>query len=261
MRQHTRGPTQLDIDLAVSKTETYRAALHELDDWEPFLLGESKLPGPRANLELLHVVADEGRREQFQSWLAMDRKHAATNTPGEFLVACGAVGLGHLAAQGQHHLLEELRRHASDPRWRVREGVAMGLQRLGARDMPKLLKVMRDWSTGNWLERRAVVAALCEPALLGNEAAARAVVEILDQITASLAEAPDRHLEDFRTLRQALAYGWSVAVVATPDTGKLLLEEWLNSADPDIAWMARENLKKNRLKQMDAAWVAGLSRA
>ncbi len=42
--------------------------------------------------------------------------------------------------------------------------------------------------------------------------------------------------------------------------GKPLLVKWLQSTDRDAAWLARENLRKNRLKRMDAAWVARWSR-
>jgi hypothetical protein len=37
----------------------------------------------------------------------------------------------------------ELARLADDDRWRVREGVAMGLQRLGDADLPRLLALAR----------------------------------------------------------------------------------------------------------------------
>ena len=67
---------------------------------------------------------------------------------------------------------------------------------------------------------------------------------------------PDRRAEEFKVLRKALAYGWSVAVVADPSAGKPLLEKWLGSNDRDVAWLARENMKKDRLRRMDAAWVA-----
>jgi hypothetical protein len=33
------------------------------------------------------------------------------------------------------------------------------------------------------------------------------------------------------------------------------MERWLASKDRDIAWIMRENLKKNRLARMDASWV------
>jgi hypothetical protein len=235
----------------LSKTTEYRTTLHDLDDWESFLLCQSGLPGPRANLELVQAVAEEGSIDQFRRWLSRDE---------EFLALCGAVGLGRLSAEGCDDLIDELRIHASDPRWRVREGVAMGLQRIGAHDMRRLLDIAHNWSAGSWLEKRAVVAALCEPALVREaESSARAVLEILDAITVSLLEAADRKVDGFRILRQALAYGWSVAIVGCPSVGKPLLERWLQSDDRDVAWLSRENLKKDRLKRLDPEWVASWS--
>jgi hypothetical protein len=234
------------------RRDDYRTTLAALDgDWESYLLAQSGLPGPRANLELLQAAADAGSLEQFRRWLG---------SGAEYLSACGAVGLGRLIAEGQRDLLDELREHANDGRWRVREGVAMGLQRLGARDMPELVETMCRWQSGTLLERRAVVAALCEPPLLRDDpAAAEATLHILDEITAGLAVVSDRRTEDFKALRRALAYGWSVAVAALPDAGKPLLERWLRSADRDIAWLAQENLKKDRLRRMDPAWLARVS--
>jgi hypothetical protein len=46
-----------------------------------------------------------------------------------------------------------------------------------------------------------------------------------------------------------------VAVVALPIEGKPAMEKWLVNSDPDVAWIMRENLKKNRLQRMDAKWV------
>ena len=42
------------------KADRYRQILKTLEDWDDFLLQESNLPGPRANLELVQAVADEG---------------------------------------------------------------------------------------------------------------------------------------------------------------------------------------------------------
>jgi hypothetical protein len=231
----------------VTRTSEYRERLRALDQWEAFLTSESRLPGPRANLELVQAVADEGSLVQFRSWLADD---------SEFLALCGAVGLGRLIAEGRDDLVPELRAHAGDSRWRVREGVAMGLQRIGARSMHRLLAAIEPWSRGSWLEKRAVVAGLCEPALLRDEAVAVDVLRRLDEITLSLTGATvDRGSEEFRALRKALAYGWSIAVVGNPRVGKPLLERWLERADRDASWIARENLKKDRLKRLDPPWV------
>ena len=245
------------------KSSAYREALRALPaaDWDAYLLRESGLPGPRANLELLQAVADLGDEATFRRWRAIDSAQTPPTTALEYLPACAAVGFGRLVAEGRRDLLPELRRHASDSRWRVREGVAMGLQRLGATDMPALLEEMGRWTDGSWLERRTVVAAICEPPILKNPAHARRVLELMDAITQAVAaaDASDRRADDFRVLRQALAYGWSVAVVARPEDGKPLFERWLASPDRDVQWILRENLKKNRLKRMDAAWVARVS--
>ncbi|MEQ8155057.1 MAG: hypothetical protein ABRQ25_09290 [Clostridiaceae bacterium] len=43
-------------------------------------------------------------------------------------------------------------------------------------------------------------------------------------------------------------------MAADPDSGKKLMEKWFFSNDPDIRWIMRENLKKNRLHKLDPAW-------
>lgn len=247
----------------MTKTEQYRAHLQQMCDWESYLLAESHLPGPRANLELAQAAAVEGDEAQFLSWLALDAEAAPANTPAEFLPVCGALGLGRLLAEGDRAVLPRLRAAANDPRWRLREAVAMALQRWGAADMDalldELLDEMRGWAAGSRYEQRATVAALCEPLLLRDAPVARRVLEILDGITATVTGAADRRDDGFTALRKALGYGWSVAIVATPDGGKAYLERWATVDDPDARWIVRENLSKARLARMDAAWVSGLS--
>lgn len=242
----------------MNKIERYRHTLKTLAPaaWEPFLLQESRLPGPRANLELIQAVADEGDEALFRRLLSFGPDQASTNSPHAFLAVCGAVGLGRLLAEGQMEVLETLRRCASDPRWRMREGVAMALQRWGRVDMDALLPVMVEWSQGNLLEKRAAAAGLCEPDLLGEPAHVVSVLQILDDITRSLCTVEDRKREEFRVLRKALGYCWSVAVVALPAEGKAMIEPWFTSDDRDVRWIVRENLRKKRLVRMDAEWVA-----
>jgi hypothetical protein len=226
-----------------------------LDDWDAFLMQESRLPGPRGNLELAQIVAEEGDLSRFTHFLTFDPQIAPTNTPGEFLAFCGVLGLGKLIAQGQLDLLPKLRGHASDPRWRTREAVAMALQHWGQVDMTRLLQEMGSWSKGSWLEKRAAAAAVSEPALLIDARHNRRVLDILDRITASVVQADDRHDQGFKVLRQALGYCWSVVLVAAPEEGKLMMEKWMNFSDPDVRWIMKENLKKKRLIRMDTDWV------
>jgi hypothetical protein len=240
----------------VKKAEKYREVLSTLDDWEPFLLQESGLPGPRGNLELAQVVADEGGEEMFLRYLAFDGQRAPTNSPYEFLAFCGIIGLGRLITAGKRQYLATLRRHASDPRWRIREAVAMALQRWGDADMDALLEEMEVWSHGTPLEQRAAAAALCEPRLLQVQGQVARVLHIVDEITASIPWVEDRRSDEFQALRKGLGYCWSVAVAALPEEGKAAMARWFASDDKDIRWIMKENLGKNRLARMDAAWVA-----
>lgn len=237
----------------MTRIDAYREHLRTLTDpaqWEPYLLTESRLPGPRGNLELAQAVADVGSAELFWHLLAYDAGQAPANTPGEFLAFCGALGLGRLLVEGDTGVLTTLRACASDPRWRTREAVAMALQRLGAHDMGQLVEVVGPWLDGNHLEQRAVAATLCEPALLTEPQDAATVLAILDRITAGLMRAADRKSDAFRALRQALGYCWSVAIVALPEVGLPLFKKWAASPDPDVRWVVRENLKKNRMRRL-----------
>jgi hypothetical protein len=239
----------------MTKADEYRTKLRALASWDAYLLKESGLPGPRGNLELAQAVADEGDLPLFRRYIAYTAETAPVNSPYEFLAFCGVVGLGRLLAEGDYALLADLRRAASDPRWRTREAVAMALQRWGDADMDRLVVEMQSWCQGTPLEQRAAAAGLCEPRLLKQPQHARAVLQILDQITASIERLEDRRSEDFQALRKGLGYCWSVAVVALPAEGKTLMEKWLAAPDKDIQWIMKENLKKNRLARMDAGWV------
>jgi hypothetical protein len=240
----------------MSRIDDYRAELRTLSDWEPYLLSHSGLPGPRGNLELAHAVAQEGTEAQFQRWAALTPEDAPENTPEAFLAFCGVLGLGALLARHQEltsssrqALLTRLRGLASDPRWRIREAVATGLQLWGDADMPGLLAEMAGWGEGGYYEQRAAAAALCEPRLLSDPGHAASVLKLLDLITQHITAAPvvARKSEPFRTLRQALGYCWSVAVAAHPAAGVPLMERWLANPDPDAGWIMRENLKKKRI--------------
>jgi hypothetical protein len=241
-----------------NRVEAYRAAVRVVEDLEAFLLAESRLPGPRGNLELAQAVAEEGSAELFHHLRSFDAGRAPVNTPQEFLAFCGVLGLGRLVAEGDSEALAALRAHARDPRWRTREAVAMALQGWGQVDLPGLMDAMDLWSRGSYLEQRAAVAALCEPALLHHPVHVRRVLALLDRVTAALAAAPadDRRGDEFKAMRKGLGYGWSVAAAALPDEGKRAIERWLAFPDRDVAWVMRENLKKARLVRMDAPWVA-----
>jgi hypothetical protein len=209
----------------MSKVDKYRATLRTLEDWDLFLLTESGLPGKRGNLELAHAVADEGSEELFERYLSFDPVKAPANSPHEFLAFCGVVGLGRLLSEGRMEVLNTLRPYASDPK-------------------------------GDLLEKRTAAAALCEPKLLSEEKHIERVLQVLDEITASIQSVENRKSDEFKALRKALGYCWSVAVVALPEEGERMIERWFSSDDKDVLWIMKENLRKKRLIRMDAEWVA-----
>ena len=229
------------------RVETYRTELRRLQDWEPYLKKHSGLPGPRANLELVTAVAEEADPDRLWRFSA---------SGDEFLALCGTAGLGRIALLEPDTVMAWLHELASDPRWRVREGVAIALQRIGRESMPGLIADMKAWARDDPYVQRAAVAGLCEPALLKNNSDTVEVLSILDVITRSLAAVSDRDDEGFRMLRQALGYGWSVAAAAAPQNARPYLEKWMRATDKDVAWVMKSNLGKARMSGMRASLEA-----
>ena len=228
--------------------DEYRARLRTLETahWQEFLTAHSGLPGPRGNIELGKAVAEEADARTVDDLLTTD---------DEYLVFCGVVGLGRLLADSgadadAHALRARLREHATDTRWRVREAVAMALQRLGDSDPSRMVDLVTDWAGDDHaLVQRAAVAGICEPRLLRTPEMARAAIDACERVTASLAARPtdERRLPEVRTLRQALGYCWSVAVAADPGPGMPRFLALSTSPDPDVAWIVHDNRGKARL--------------
>jgi hypothetical protein len=237
------------------KVAFYVEKLKSQKDWDGYLMKESGLPGPRGNLELAQAFAEFGDEEKIKNYLSIKLEDTPTNSARVFLTFCGVVGLGTLINKGKRKYLPQLRGFASDPRWRIREAVAMALQRVGDVDIDFLLQEMKEWSKGNFLEKRAAAAALCEPRLLTSEKIVGAVLDILDDVTSSIVGFRDTKDEAFEVLKKGLAYCWSVAVAACPEKGKKLMEKWIGSDNRTVAWIMKENLRKNRLMKMDKEWV------
>ncbi|MCV2394824.1 HEAT repeat domain-containing protein [Actinotalea sp. M2MS4P-6] len=219
--------------------------------WEEYLEQHSGLPGPRADLELLDVVGDLADAARLRAWSA---------SPDEYLAACGTAGLGRLVTAVEDADAMTLRDRAGDGRWRVREGVAMALQRVGDRTPALLRDLLAAWADGDPLVLRAAAAGVCEPRLLRDPATVAAALDLLDVATSALAGLPSgrRRDDDVRTLRKGLGYCWSVAVAADPAAGFPRLERWLVD-DPDVRWVVRQNLGKARLTRADAERAAHLA--
>jgi hypothetical protein len=107
---------------------------------------------------------------------------APVNNLKEFLPFCGAVMIGTVGSvHGAfcRRALALLKNLADDARWRTREGVAMGIQRLVAKRGQSALNKLDGWVAKNeWLAMRAVAAGVAEPALLRDEQAAKYALEL-----------------------------------------------------------------------------------
>ncbi|MCO7273550.1 HEAT repeat domain-containing protein [Cellulosimicrobium cellulans] len=236
----------------MSVRDEHRTALRALDD-DPaavraYLTAGSGLPGPRANLELVGAFADAAPD---------DLVRALADDPDEYLRCCGTCGLGRLVVQAPADAraapTDLLRARASDGSWRVREAVAMALQRIGDAEPAALRALVSSWVTDpDPLVRRAAVAGICEPRLLRNPATATAALDACAAATATIGALPSdaRRDGDVRTLRQALGYCWSVAVAGDPAAGVLRFAALRESSDPDVAWVVHENEKKARLRRV-----------
>lgn len=231
------------VDLAPK----YRAELAVLEPAAiaEYLTSHSGLPGPRANLTLLDVAGD--LLPEALIWQFLDE-------PDEYLACCGTVGLGRLilAADDPTALIERLGRAAADDRWRVRESVAIAAQRIGDVEPDLLRTVVATWvSDSNPVVARAGIAAICEPRLLKDPLTAEAALRACQVATELLAAIPAsaRRSEGVRVLRKGLAYCWSVAVAAAPERG-LSLFSAINTDDPDLAWVVKQNLTKRRMKML-----------
>lgn len=257
----------------MSKKDDYKHALAALfDDFlksgsedriRAYLITNSNLPGRRANLELAAAFADVAaefvtsepeRLWRFCRALAeISPDMAPVNNPAEFLPFCGTCALGAIGAVSSaffQDALSRLHELATDPRWRVREAVAMGIQRLLEKQSRKTLKELETWIVSdNWLAMRAVAAGVAEPLVLSNAQTAREALTLHKKIFDRILRSNERKSETFKVLRKGLSYTVSVVVAAIPADGLAYLQQLIriHSHDPDILWILKNNLKKNRL--------------
>ena len=221
-----------------------------------YLKEHSNLPGPRGNLELLYSFAKVATELEINDCLKYIQRDTK-NSPEEFVGMCGIVGFAVYNQDKNEFVLEYIRKFASHSSWRIREAVAMAIQEISANNMKETLENIVTMKNGNCYEKRAVVAGLCEPKLLKDEKIATKVLDILKEIT-EVFNHNNKLKDEEDSLRKALAYGWSVAIVHAPEKGKQAFEQLFSNNGKHIKWIIKENLKKNRLIRMDYQWVTDM---
>jgi hypothetical protein len=130
----------------------------------------------------------------------------------------------------------------------MREGVVFGLQHLLAAHPRQTLLALEGWVAGSDpLQMRAAAAAVAEPALLQDRETALVALQLHRDIFHHLVRLQERRSDPFRTLRKGVGYTLSVVVSAAPAEGFAFMADLAASEDPDVGWIVRQNLKKNRL--------------
>jgi hypothetical protein len=225
-----------------------------------YLAESSGLPGPRLNLRLAGEFADAAADPAYAGllepllarWLAIPPGKAPTDDPRVMLPCAAAIAYGAIATTGPDRFDEadnRLYRAASDPRWRVREAVTLGLQRMLRADWDGTVAVLLGWAEDeDPLVVRAAAAGVAEPPLLKKHKHAKSALEVQHRAVDRLRAIPaaQRRTGPVRALRQALGFTVGVAVAATGDFG--LLHAMAAAGDPDLDWVVRENVKKSRLQ-------------
>ncbi len=235
---------------------------------EFYLREQSRLPGPRANLELAEDVGyllsiqartqPERVRSVLKHFFSRPAGPEIRNTPAEFIFLCGVIGYGACAAGNtdwEHELFQVLDHYTTSPLWRVREGVVKALQLLLPTDpVATLTYVNRLAEQSDYLSQRAAVAALAEPGLLSTPQLREAALALHYRVMTRLITipTPERKDENFRVLRKALGYTLSIVTAAEPEQGFARLKEYATWRDRDVNWILRENLKKKRLTKFEA---------
>ncbi|MFX1260380.1 MAG: hypothetical protein ACFFAN_21220 [Promethearchaeota archaeon] len=239
-----------------------------------YFINNSHLPGRRANLELANAFADisadfeEGISKKlwdlclFLISFTLDK--APTNNPKEFLAFCGTWAIGAIGASNpayHHESLIILKKLSNDQRWRVREAVAFGLQKLLVNHPHKSLIELKDWiEDGNWLIMRAIAAGVAHPSVLVNNKISEIALELHKLIFSKIISCDDFSSEEFKILKKGLSYTLSVIVQANPDEGFKFLNAYINTDNEQIQMIIKENLKKNRLIKNFPRAVASLRR-
>jgi hypothetical protein len=236
-----------------------------------YLADNSRLPGPRGNLELATAFAntmiDSAERSAWYrvlvGWAAAPADAVPANDPREFLPFCALLALGAEFGDANEPTRAEiaalLRAAAGNGRWRTREAVAMGMQRIGESGPPALRALVERWMEGaTLLEQRAIVAALAHPPILGDRSTVLLSLEVSRRFALGIRSLTPaaRRTEEFRVLSKGLEYALSVFVAASPSDGFALLGELVAVDDGDVQRIVWSNLGKSRLSRPYPTQVA-----
>ena len=234
----------------------------KFEEIENFLSSNSNLPGPRGNLTLAFKFADCFENKSISKdlldllirWVNILAEEAPTNNPREYLSFCGILALGahycYADDETKNLIMNQFKVAMNDKRWRIREGAAMGFQRIAEKDFQPIKKYFLMWyNNSNYLEKRAFIAALAHPPILKVKEITRFSLKISEDILNDILSSSkaSRRSEDFKVLSKGLQYALSVFAADLPEEGFDLLKKYAILNDLDINKIIKSNLGKSRL--------------
>lgn len=228
--------------------------MHKLRYTIEHLLLNSKLPGPRSNLELLYEFIQHANRDEVLKCLNIN--YVTTNSPEEFVLSCGVGASIYLDTADHVEIGMDLKYYANHESWRVREAVCIGFQKSKEHLKPdEMLAYLAPLKAGTELEIRTYIATLGEPILLKNYIDPNGLLQFLYDTTITYFDHQNKLNESQKVLKKALGYCWSV-VLCGENADRSIFEKLIAYKDnKHIKWIIVENLKKNRLEKLDSDWV------
>ncbi len=244
----------------------------DLEELRGFLVANSNLPGPRGNLEMAYAFADcfdcvigAGLWEFILVLSGIGSDEAPVGSPEEILPFCAALAAGSYYIYADEAKKLQIRTvliaAMNDARWRMREGAAMGFQRIAEKDFGAVKEIFDSMYSGsNLLEKRGIIAALAHPPILKDKDTARYCLRISEDILreTTAIDGGDLKSEGFRVLSKGLEYALSVFTAYLPDEGFEMLRRFAAVPRKEIKGIIRSNLKKARLKKKFPREVEGV---
>jgi hypothetical protein len=223
------------------------------------------LPGPRANAGVVLAFANEcvargTRADALVATMAtLDVEAAPGATKYEIIPMCGVAALGARAASDPTAMraLATLHDCAEDLRFRVRDGVADALARIGEARGEPLAHDLASWMDG-YFHAAAVLRAISDPKWLTRISSAAVVIERLDEgfeLAKNAPRATSRY-PGFKSLVEVLYLAPVEAAARFGVPVFEMLARWSGTKDPALREIVAKVLSAPKLSGRFAEEVA-----
>ena len=243
------------------RSEALTRALDEAVTGDPRALYEllarvGGLPGPRANEGVVLAFANEcaargTRADALVAKMAtLDVDAAPGATKYEIIPMCGVAALGARAASDPTAMraLATLHDCAEDLRFRVRDGVAEALARIGEARGEPLVHDLASWMDG-YFHAAAVLRAVSDPKWLTRIGTAKVVIDRLDEgfeLAKNAPRAVSRY-PGFKSLIEVLTVAPAEAAARFGVPVFEMLARWSTTKDPALREIVEKVLSAPKL--------------